>query len=215
MMTLQRLFIQPVGTLWAMSDLLLMSGGLDSAALASLCKPDLCLTIDYGQRPARAELASAIEISNLLGLKHLAYQADISKFGFGDMAPNGVYAYQSEHPEFWPFRNQYLITIASMVAMKMGFQRILIGSVATDCRHKDGSVEFVKAMNHLLMLQEGALSVVAPAQHMTTAELIEHSNIPMDILGWSHSCHKADLSCGHCQGCYKHSRVLSQFGVLR
>jgi 7-cyano-7-deazaguanine synthase len=198
-----------------MSDLLLMSGGLDSAALAALCKPDLCLTIDYGQRAAKAELNSAIKISHLLGLKHLAYQADISEFGFGDMAPNNEYTHQSEHPEFWPFRNQYLITIASMVAIKMGFQRILIGSVATDFRHKDGSSEFVAAMNHLLKLQEGALSVVAPALHMTTAELIESSKIPMGILGWSHSCHKADLSCGQCQGCYKHSGVLSQFGVLR
>ncbi|MEN3159507.1 7-cyano-7-deazaguanine synthase [Alkalimonas sp. NCh-2] len=198
-----------------MSDLLLMSGGLDSTALAALCKPDLCLTIDYGQRAARAELNSATKICHLLGLKHLAYQADISEFGFGDMAPNNKYTNQSEHPEFWPYRNQYLITIASMVAIKMGLKRILIGSVATDFRHKDGSLEFVEAMNHLLKIQEGELSVIAPALHMTTAELIESSKIPMDILGWSHSCHKADLSCGQCQGCYKHSGVLSQFGVLR
>lgn len=38
---------------------LLLSGGLDSTAIAAWQRPDVCVTVDYGQRPARGELAAS------------------------------------------------------------------------------------------------------------------------------------------------------------
>jgi len=45
-----------------MSDLLLLSGGIDSVAIAAWKRPEICLTIDYGQRSARAEIRSSMQV---------------------------------------------------------------------------------------------------------------------------------------------------------
>lgn len=92
-----------------MSKLLLLSGGIDSLALAAWTKPAICLTIDYGQRAARAEIQASNEICKALGLRHDTISAPIPSLGMGDMSDQAV-SRHSKYPEFWPFRNQYLVT---------------------------------------------------------------------------------------------------------
>lgn len=197
-----------------MSDLLLLSGGLDSSAIAAWLRPSLCLTIDYGQRAAQAEITSSTQISKELGLPHIIKEVDIGEFGNGDMA-NGEASVHSENSEFWPFRNQFLITLGAMIAMRHNCDRILIGTVVTDKRHKDGSEQFLTAMNKLLLLQEGKLQILAPAAKLTSIELIQKSKISNGALGWCHSCHAANYACGQCRGCHKHSEIMSTFGFVR
>lgn len=117
--------------------------------------------------------------------------------------------------EFWPFRNQYLVTLAAMLALREGHAEVMIGTVSTDNRHADGSEAFLDQMDRLLRLQEGGLSLAAPAREMTTEELVAVSGIPIDVLSWAHSCHVGDLACGRCPGCLKHSRVMGSLGLAR
>lgn len=196
-----------------MSDLLLLSGGIDSTAVAAWQRPSVCLTVDYGQRTAAAEIRASRQVCKDLGLHHELLTARIPDLGAGDMAGQEC-SIHSPHSEFWPFRNQYLITLGAMSAMKHVCSRVLIGTVSTDKRHMDGSVGFVESIDQMLALQEGAIRLVAPALSMTSAELVIASAIPRGILGWSHSCHVGDLACGRCRGCQKHVEVMEALSSL-
>lgn len=197
-----------------MSNLLLLSGGIDSAALASWLRPDVCLTIDYGQRAAAAEIQASRQICADLSLRHEVLTAHIPSLGAGDMAGTAP-TMHSPNSEFWPFRNQYLITLGAMAAVKYACKHVLIGTVSTDDRHADGSVQFIGTMDALLALQEGEIHLVAPAKHLTTAELVKQSRLSQATLGWTHSCHTGDLACGNCRGCAKHSEVMAELGLSR
>src|SRR5271165_886721 len=114
-----------------MKRLLLLSGGMDSIALAWMLRPDLSLTIDYGQRAAEGEIRAAAAVSCELGLLHQVLHVDCSSLGSGDMAgtPPSDFAHV---PEWWPFRNQLLITMAAAVAVNENFDTVVIGTVAND-----------------------------------------------------------------------------------
>jgi 7-cyano-7-deazaguanine synthase len=111
--------------------------------------------------------------------------------------------------DWWPYRNQMLITIAAMKAISLGIQHLLIGSVLSDKSHRDGTPEFVSRMSTLLALQEGHMTVSAPAIELSTIELIRLSEVPGTELAWAHSCHKADVPCGNCRGCNKYFKILA------
>src|SRR5690606_26846711 len=118
--------------------LLLFSGGIESTCLAHLFRPELLLTIDYGQKSAEGEIRSSAFIAKKLDLKHEVLTAHISSLGAGDLAGLPP-ARKGPATEFWPFRNQHLITLAAMRCAQDGFKEILIGTVSTDSVHEDGT----------------------------------------------------------------------------
>lgn len=197
-----------------MRELLLLSGGVDSAALAAWRRPVLALTIDYGQRAAEGELQASRQICAALSIPHDSLRANVEGLGSGLMAGQRTSPHSSAE-EFWPFRNQYLITLAAMVAMQRGLDTILIGTVSTDRRHQDGSAAFLNAMGSALSVQEGGVTLLAPAKDLTSSQLVRRSAIAPDVLAWTHSCHVAPLACGDCPGCTKHEHVLEELGVSR
>lgn len=188
---------------------LLLSGGMDSIALAYWKRPELAFTIDYGQVPASAEIAAARQVCNELGIGHHVIRADCASLGSGDMA-NTAPLDVAPVPEWWPFRNQLLLTLAGMRAVSLGVRTLMVGSVASDGVHADGRAEFYTAIGVLMDLQEGTLGIEAPALSMTTVELVEQSGIPRSLLAWAHSCHVGPLACGACRGCVKHYEVTKQ-----
>jgi 7-cyano-7-deazaguanine synthase len=193
-------------------DLLLLSGGMDSIAIAFMIRPKFALTVDYGQRAASAELRSAKVVSETLGIEHHAVIADLRALGSGDMAGTAAHAL-APVSEWWPFRNQMLITFAGMKAIQVGADRISIGTLATDGSHLDGTKAFLATMRAVLQEQEGKLELQAPAIGWSAAELIQASKVPSEILAWAHSCHTSEYACGECGGCLKHYRTLEQLGV--
>jgi 7-cyano-7-deazaguanine synthase len=197
-----------------MGELLLLSGGVDSAALAAWRRPALALTIDYGQRAAAAEIHASQQICAALNIPHEALTASVKQLGSGVMAGQQSSPH-SANEEFWPFRNQYLITLGAMVAIQRGLDAVVIGTVSTDGRHRDGSAEFLDALRSTLQVQEGGISLLAPAEHMTSIQLVHASRIDHAVLAWSHSCHAATLACGDCPGCVKHSDLMSDLGIPR
>lgn len=192
-----------------MSELLLLSGGIDSIALAAWRRPSLCLTIDYGQAPAAAEFTAAKQVCKDLGLQWQGLTIPIRELGAGDLASEAP-SRCSDKSEFWPFRNQFLITVAAMAAIKNTCSTVLVGTVSTDNRHVDGSAAFIEKLDAVLNMQEGALMLDAPAKGLSSVELIQRSKISMSVLGWAHSCHLSNLACGSCAGCIKHTNVMQE-----
>ena len=189
---------------------ILLSGGLDSIALCYWKRPEVAFTIDYGQLAAAGEIEAAKVVSRKLKIRHEIIRADCSSVGVGQLCSKvgrTRLAVKPPTPEWWPFRNQLLITLAATKAVTIGIRKLLIGSVATDRVHLDGTPQFVECMRDLLGLQEGRLSLLAPAINISSVELIRRSGIPLAILGWAHSCHTGNYACGVCRGCIKNQQV--------
>lgn len=194
-----------------MKTMLLLSGGMDSAALLWWKRPEIALTIDYGQLAAEAEIISSAKLCEYLNIRHEILRIDCHTLGSGDMAGQEI----NEHApasDWWPYRNQLLITFASMRAISLSVERIWIGTVKSDSTHKDGTDIFIDMINRLIEFQEGNIKVEAPSILYTTKELIEISGIPIEILSWSHSCHKANIGCGYCRGCNKYFQTFRELG---
>ena len=174
----------------------------------------MCLTINYGQKAAVAEINASAQVCRALGLRHSVLTNQIADLAAGEMSHQAS-SRHSPHTEFWPFRNQYLATLAGMYSVKYGYDRVLIGTVVTDSRHKDGTHNFVNSIDVLMSEQEGGIRYAAPAISMTSAELVRQSGIASSVLGWAHSCHHGNLACGRCGGCIKHSDVMQSLGWER
>jgi 7-cyano-7-deazaguanine synthase len=114
--------------------------------------------------------------------------------------------------EWWPFRNQLILTLAGMAAARMGSERLLIGTLATDCQHADGRPEFVEKISALMSFQEGSMLVSAPAIGLDAVELVRQSGIDQATLAWAHSCHVGNFACGRCRGCIKHFNTWHALG---
>lgn len=194
-----------------MNELLLMSGGMDSAAIAAWRRPALCLTVNYGQKSATAEQIASAQICKDLGLTHESIDIPCGILGSGDMADTPALEI-APCPEWWPFRNQLLLTIGGGVAVTRNIDTLLFGTVSTDHAHADGRADFFDNMNRLLGAQEGALRVLTPAIDLTTADLVRTSGISREVLAWAHSCHTGRYACGTCRGCEKYLFVLRDLG---
>ena len=184
-----------------------------------MCRPDRCLTIDYGQVAAAAERRSAEQVAKLLHLPWAGITVTASDVGGGLMvgsdarAPTGP---AGTAPEWWPFRNQLLITLAAAWGVTRGVTTIQVGTVASDgARHADGTQAFLTAIDQTVSLQEGHIRVAAPAAHMTATQLLHDSGVSEAVLGWTHSCHRANLPCASCPGCIKRAETLRAAGLLQ
>lgn len=187
--------------------LLLFSGGLDSTALAHWLKPDKLLFINYGQFQAQGELQAATKIASELDLSLDVREIDCRSMGSGQMV--GKPSLSIAAPEFWPYRNQLLITLAGMAYAAEVKLEILIGTVRTDRIHPDGTAKFLNSMRRLLRAQ-GSATLEAPASRLSSATLQQRAKVPIEILSWAFSCHRANLACGQCRGCTKHFETLAQ-----
>lgn len=192
-----------------MKTALLLSGGMDSLSLAWWKRPDTAYTVDYGQLAAPAEIAASAAICSSLGIPHEVLRFDARSLGSGDMAGIAPDAH-APASDWWPYRNQLVVTLVAMKAVASGVQCLWLGTVESDGSHQDGTIEFVEQISGLLALQEGGLVVEAPAIGMRTVDLVRTSGIPRSMLAWAHSCHKADVPCCDCRGCNKYAEVLQE-----
>ena len=145
-----------------MKTALLLSGGMDSLAIAWWKRPDVAITLDYGQKAAEAEKRASAAVCAQLGIEHHIVHIDCSSLGSGDMADAAPDA-AAPASDWWPYRNQMLLTFSAMKCIALGVKKLLIGTVRSDGSHIDGTPEFVNLMDQLLSMQEGGLRVEAPA----------------------------------------------------
>ena len=160
-----------------MKSLLLLSGGIDSTAVAAWHGCDGALTIDYGHVSARGEINAAVAVATALRVAHETVIVDASAVGSGILAGRRPWS-DSVPPEWWPFRNQLLATIGAAYALGNGYSEVLLGTVAGDgARHADGSQAFFERLDALVVMQEGGIRVRAPARHLTARELLHQSGL--------------------------------------
>jgi len=190
---------------------LLLSGGMDSVALAWMLRPEFAYTVDYGQAAVAGEIRAASTVAEVIHAEHRIIRADCSSLGSGDMAGTEA-STLAPIPEWWPYRNQLLVTLAGMRAIADGVGELQLASVASDGKHADGRADFFRAMDAVMALQEGGIRIAAPALELTSAQLVRNSGIPQEILAWSHSCHVSEYACGRCRGCSKHAAVMKELG---
>jgi 7-cyano-7-deazaguanine synthase len=191
---------------------LLLSGGMDSISLAWWKRPSYAFTVDYGQLPAEAEIAAAASICSRLSIEHHVIQASCLKtLGSGDMCGTAADT-MAPASDWWPYRNQLLITLSAMLAIRLNISCLWLGTVKSDSGHIDGTTSFIDLTDQLMRLQEGSIMIEAPAIEYSTLELIKISGIPLEQLAWAHSCHKSNLACGDCRGCNKYFGVRKDLG---
>lgn len=191
---------------------LLLSGGVDSTALAWWQHPDIAYTINYGHAAAEAEIRVAGGLCRRLGCKHHVIEVDLAPLGSGPLAglqPSSL----SKHSEWWPFRNQVLCTLAGMHAVQHGIGRLLVGTVITDRRHRDGRPEFLRTLDQLMRQQEGRLRIAAPAIKLDSRTLLHRARLPKEVLLHTHSCHRGNTHCGLCPGCTKRLDLFRALGL--
>ncbi len=192
-----------------MSKGILLSGGMDSIALAYWKKPDTAITINYGQAAAETEIRTSVVVAKELGIEHHIINIDCSSLGSGDLInDNSIEA--SPSSEWWPYRNQLLISLACMKGITLGLTELMVGSVKSDGFHKDGTTGFFKRISSLMEYQEGNIKITSPCIHLSTLELIKASGIPKSLLHWAHSCHKSNIPCCNCRGCNKYRQTLTE-----
>ena len=192
---------------------ILLSGGMDSIALAYWMHPEVAITLDYGQRAAEAEITAASQVANILSMEHHVLRIDCSSLGSGDLVGTTPIG-NAPVSEWWPYRNQMLVTLALMKAIQLGVCELMVGSVKTDAQHTDGTAAFYEQLSKLVLMQEGSIKVTAPAIEIATVELVKRSGIPENILMYAHSCHTSNHPCGRCHGCTKYMYVKEQLGIL-
>lgn len=192
---------------------ILLSGGMDSIALAYWSRPEIAITLDYGQKAAVAEIAAATRVAKCLGMEHYILHIDCSSLGSGDLVGSKPID-DAPVTEWWPYRNQMLVTLALMKAIQLDICELMVGSVKTDAQHTDGTREFYERLSAVVEMQEGGIKVTAPAIEMTTVELVKKAGVPENILMYAHSCHTGNVPCGHCHGCNKYMYVKEQLGIL-
>lgn len=196
-----------------MKTAILLSGGQDSLALTFWKRPDFAFTIDYGQKAAQAELRVSKEICRQLNIHHHIIRLICSEIFSGELFGKTPVSF-APYPDWVPFRNQLLTTIAAIKAVELGVNVLYSGQVSNDKNHSDGTPSFVNALSSLLSLQEGNILLEAPAINLTTAKLVMKSGIPKSIFSLAHSCNKSNIPCGSCRGCNKHSSVLTEIGFF-
>lgn len=196
-----------------MSSAILLSGGIDSIALAYWKRPKVAFTLDYGQTPAETEIKVSKVVTKELGIEHYVIKVDCSSLGSGDLM-NQKAIEGSPSTEWWPFRNQMLITLASMKGISLGVTELMTASVKSDGFHKDGTSSFYEFIDNLMAFQEGNIRVSAPAINLTSSELVLASGVPDSLLHWAHSCHKSNIACGNCRGCNKYRQVMHELNAI-
>lgn len=195
-----------------MKAAILLSGGIDSAAVACWKRPALAITVDYGQLAAKAEVDAASRIAAKFNIQHEVIRLDLSDLGSGSMSHRAQLQVAAS-PEWWPFRNQLLITLAGMFAVREACQEILIGTVLSDGLHADGRPSFIECIDTMMSNQEGGLRLRAPAALMESTELVRIAGLGTSVIALCHSCHVGNLACGQCRGCQKSREVRNAAGL--
>jgi len=189
-----------------MRSILLMSGGIDSALLLYTIRPDFALFIDYGQVAAEGERQASRSLCDLAQTNLIERTCQIKSYRSKVMSGQG----RETQDEYWPFRNQFLISIAAMEAVKRSADVIIIGIASGDAHFADGSIDFVRIASTLVATQHPQITVKAPLlEECNNSALLLHA-VPPYFLRRTHSCNRSAQPCWDCPSCVRAAKILGQ-----
>jgi 7-cyano-7-deazaguanine synthase len=197
----------------------LLSGGLDSATVLAMARAQgfecYALNVDYGQRH-HAELAAARRVAQALGAKeHRVINIDLTAFGGSALTDSSIAVPEQASSgiplTYVPARNTIMLSLALAWAEVLQSQDIFFGVNAVDYSgYPDCRPEYVASFEKMANLATKAavegrpLSLHAPLQHLSKAEIIrEGVRLGVDY-GMTVSCYQADeqgRACGRCDSC--------------
>ncbi len=209
----------------------LLSGGLDSATVLAMARAQgfecHALSVDYGQRH-HAELAAAQRVARELGAReHRVIHIDLTAFGGSALTDSRIAV--PEQPSggipltYVPARNTIMLSLALAWAEVLEAQDIFIGVNAVDYSgYPDCRPEYVVAFERMANLATKAavegkkLTLHAPLQHLSKAEIIRQGvRLGVDY-GLTVSCYQADedgRACGRCDSCRLRREGFQSAGV--
>lgn len=189
-------------------SLVLLSGGVDSAAVATLGASH-ALFIGYGQPVVRQEGVASRRVARRLGISY----STVSVVGLDTSA---MHAKAGAGPRVVPGRNAVLLTVAAARAAALGLDTVRIGAIADDhADYADCRPAFFKALSEVLHATYG-VSIEAPlVSHakVRAVELCLRSGV-LDLT-WSCYVHGAK-PCGMCNSCVSRKnaeRLAHRLGV--
>lgn len=215
--------------------ILLLSGGLDSVASAWLLpktiEPVLGLTVDYGQKAARRELAASYSICIDLGIAHrtifLPYLREASSGALTDPLLKVPHTSTADLDDptvaaaraamVWvPNRNLSFIAMAATWAEVNGIDHVICGFNAEEARtFPDNSEAFVTAVNQTLAYSTRTkVTVIAPTIAMEKTEIARRAFAAGAPLHKVWSCYLGgDRPCRECESCRRFERALEAAGI--
>lgn len=182
-----------------MKTALLLSGGIESTIIAYEYKPDIAVTINYGQPSASSEIKASKYICSKLGIEHIILEIDILKY------------LKTQFDEWIPYRNQYLLTTAAIRLNEYQISELFIGTIHSDNIHPDGTLEFIDKINQLFSIEKCKINITAPYINLTIDELLKTTSIPLNLLAIVHSCTTSDLPCNRCNSCKKYYNFFTSY----
>ncbi len=216
--------------------LVLLSGGLDSTVAAALarrtCRPVVALTVDYGQRAAKQELAASYALARRLEFEHrtvyIPYlreastgalvdrKIEIPRPSLADLDDATGAAARSAAAVWVPNRNFALIAMAATWAEVNDIKYVVVGFNREEAAtFPDNSAAFLTAVNQALSLStKNHVQVVSPTADMDKREIMAAAMAEDLPLEWSWSCYLGgDEPCGTCESCRRFDRAVDAAGA--
>ena len=214
------------------SSIILLSGGLDSAANLALCReqdhPILALTACYGQRAADREVEAAREFCKYYDVPHQILDVSwLGKLGGSALTVHSTSVphvkldqldqktiTQKTAEKVWvPNRNGVLIHIAAAYAESLGAKQVVVGFNAEEAAtFPDNSADYIQRVTTALALStSNRVSVFCYTLHKNKVEIVKELKVlpkpfPFEQI-WS--CYEGGIKpCDQCESCMRLARAL-------
>lgn len=210
--------------------LVLLSGGMDSTALASElvyghgATNVQAIGIHYGQRHA-TELTSAARVAHRLNIRYdvidlsvLAKSLNSALTGSGTPVPEGHYAADNMAATVVPNRNAIMLMVAVGVAASRGLEAVYTAVHAGDHPiYPDCRPEFVEAANEAAQLGTagmGDVEIRAPFVDISKADIVTRGTAVGAPFHLTWSCYQGGAEhCGKCGTCVERAEAFHLAGV--
>jgi len=216
-------------------SLLLLSGGLDSAAQCAFCHeqdhPVLALTFDYGQKASLNECKAAQKIADYYQIPHKVISLPFFKeFGKSSLLvshlslphikmselENKEVTLKSAQNVWVPNRNGIFINITCGYAESLLCDQVIVGFNKEEAAtFPDNSENFIHALNQSLFFStSNQIKIFSYTTHLTKNEIVQKLNLlkkkfPMELV-WS--CYSGESEpCGECESCLRLLRAKGEF----
>lgn len=196
-------------------SVILLSGGLDSAAALGVCKKEyniqLALTFDYGQKSINCELEASKKICEYYNINHkiitLEWLKDITHTALvaDTKIPTKNVGTKDSAKKVWvPNRNGLFLNIAASFADSYGYNYIIFGANKDEGENFPDNTEQFRS-DITKVFQTSTMQkpkVIAPLINYTKDDIVKiavEKSIPLEYI---RSCYGSDKRhCGICESC--------------
>lgn len=212
----------------------LISGGLDSAVVATIAKCErydlYALTVDYGQRHQKEIEAARAVAQSLRAKQHKIFTVPLHEFGGSALTDGKIPVPKGRSmaeiavgipSTYVPARNTVLLSLALAYAETVGAGAVFIGAHSLDYSgYPDCRPEYFDAFNALAKLatksgvEGNPIRIHAPLVGWTKTKIVETGLDLKAPLKLTWSCYEGgEAACGECDSCQLRLRAFAETGV--